>query len=291
MIVPFPPGSLIDATARVMADRMRRSLGQPIIIENVTGADGNNGTARAARARADGYTIEIGQISTHALNGGFYSLSYDVLNDFAPISPIATGPIVYFARKTMPAKDLAQLIAWLRVNSGKASAGIYSVGGRLVAALFQKETATQFNIIPYRGSPPALQDLMAGQIDICLAGTPADLPLARSGSIKAYAVTGERRLAAAPEIPTVGELGLPTLSFSSWFGLFTPKGTTKDIISKLNAAVVDALADPAARSWFVHLGWEAVPQDQQTPEALRRLQQATIEKWWPIIKELGIRAE
>jgi tripartite-type tricarboxylate transporter receptor subunit TctC len=207
MIVPFASGGVLDATGRVLADRMRRSLGQPVIIENVTGADGNIATARAARARADGYTIELGLNSTHALNGGFYSLSYDVLNDFAPISPITTGQNVYFARKTVPANDLGELIAWLRANPGKASAGIYSGGSRLVSALFQKETGTQFNIIPYRGGAPALQDLVAGQIDIYLAGAPADLPLLRSGSIKAYAVTGERRLAAAPEIPTVGELG------------------------------------------------------------------------------------
>jgi tripartite-type tricarboxylate transporter receptor subunit TctC len=291
MIVPFPPGGLLDSTGRIIADRMQRSLGQPVIIENVTGADGSIGTARAARARADGYTIELGQNGTHALNGGFYSLSYDVLNDFAAISPIATGSVVYFARKAMPAKDLAELIVWLRANPGKASAGIYTVGGRLISASFQKETGTQFNIVPYRGGPPAIQDLVAGQIDICLPGLPFDLPLMRSGSIKAYAVTGARRLAAAPEIPTVGELEFPTLSYSSWFGLFAPKGTTKDIISRLNAAVVNALADPAVRSWLVDQGWESVAQDQQSPEGLRRLQEADIERWWPIIKELGIKAE
>ncbi len=292
MIVPLAAGGGIDATGRVLADRMRRSLGQPVIIENVTGADGNIATARAARARPDGYTIEIGFISTHALNGAFYSLSYDVLNDFAPISPIVTFSGVYFGRKTMPAKDLQELIAWLKANPTKASAGIYSVGSRLISAHFQRETGTQFTLVPYRGLAPVLQDMAAGQIDICLAGVPAFLPLVRAGSIKAYAVTSERRLAAAPEIPTVGELGLPRLSYPpSWFGLFAPKGTPKDIINKLNAAVVDALADAATRSRLVDLGEEIIPDDQQSPEALRALQEAAIKKWWPLIKEFGIKAE
>jgi tripartite-type tricarboxylate transporter receptor subunit TctC len=292
MIVPLAAGGGLDATGRVLADRMRHSLGQPVIIENVTGADGNIATARAARARPDGYTIEIGFRSTHALNGAFYSLSYDVLNDFAPISPIVTFPGVYYGRNTMPAKDLQELIAWLKANPTKASAGIYSVGSRLLSAYFQKETGTQFTLIPYRGAVPGLQDLAAGQIDIFLAGVPAFLPLMHEGRIKAYAVTSERRLAAAPEIPTVGELGLPRLSDSTaWFGLFAPKGTPRDIINKLNAAVVDALADAATRSRLADLGEEIIPDDQQSPEALRALQEADIKKWWPLIKELGIKAE
>jgi tripartite-type tricarboxylate transporter receptor subunit TctC len=291
MIVPLAAGGGMDATARVLADRMRRSLGQPVIIENVTGADGNIATARAERARADGYTIEIGNQSTHALNGAVYSLSYDVLNDFAPISPIVSFSIVYYGRKTIPAKDLQELIAWLKANPTKASAGNVSVGSRLISEQFQKETGTQFTLVPYRGLAPALQDMAAGQIDICLAGLPAFLPLVRSGNIRAYAVTSERRLAAAPEIPTVRELGLPRLSYSSWFGLFAPKGTPKDIINKLNAAVVDALADAATRSRLVDLGEEIIPDDQQSPKALRALQEADIKRWWPLIKELGIKAE
>ena len=183
----------------------------------------------------------------------------------------------------MPARNLQELIAWLKANPTKASAGIYGVGGRLASAYFQRETGTQFTLIPYRGAAPALQDLAAGQIDIFLAGGPADLPLMRAGSIKAYAVTSERRLEAAPEIPTVGQLGLPGLSFPpSWFGLFAPKATPKDIINKLHAAVVDALADAATRSRLVDLGEEVIPDDQQSPEALRALQEADIKKWWPL---------
>jgi len=270
---------------------MRRSLGQPVIIENVTGADGSIGTARAARASADGYTIELGIMSTHVLNGAFYSLPYDVLNDFTPISPLFAVPVVFFARKTMPAKNLNELIVWLKANPNKASAGIYSVGGRLIATFFQKETGTQFAIVPYRGGAPAVQDLVAGQIDLFLVGTPADLPLMRSGSIKAYAVTSDMRLTAAPEIPTVAELELPALSISSWGGLFAPKGTPREIVARLNAAVVDALADEAVRSRLVDLGLEIFPRERQTPEALAAKQKADAEKWWPIIKELGITAE
>jgi tripartite-type tricarboxylate transporter receptor subunit TctC len=292
LIVPLAAGGGLDATARVLAERMRRSLGQPVVVENVTGGDGNIATARAAHARPDGYTIEIGNPSTHALNGAFYSLSYDVLNDFVPISPIVTVSGIYYGRKTMPANDLQELIAWLKANPGKASVGVYSGVGRLVSEHFQKETGTRFTFVPYRGLGPVLQDMAAGEIDLCLSGLPAFLPLMRAGTIKAYAVTSERRLAVAPEIPTVGELGLPRLSYAPfWFGLFAPKGTPKDIINKLNAAVVDALADAATRSRLVDLGEEIIPDDQQSPEALRALQEADIKKWWPLIKEFGVKAE
>jgi tripartite-type tricarboxylate transporter receptor subunit TctC len=291
IILPLAAGGGLDASGRVLAERMRRSLGQPVIIENVAGADGSIGTGRAARARADGYTIGLGVMSTHVLNGAFYSLPYDVLNDFAPIAPLSAVPAVFFARKTIPARDLNELIEWLKANPNKASAGIFSIAGRLLTTFFQKATETKFAIVPYRGGAPALQDLVAGQIDLFLAGVPADLPLMRSGSIKAYAVTSVMRLAAAPEIPTVAELKLPALSFSTWVGLFAPKGTPGEIVARLNAAVVDALGDQAVRSRLVDLGWEIFPRERQTPESLAAIQKADVEKWWPIIKELGIKAE
>jgi len=217
MVVPYPAGGLADAVARVLAEPMRGSLGQPIIIENVSGADGSIGTGRVARAKPDGYTIELGSISTNMLNGAFYSLPYDVVNDFAPISPLATLPYVLFGRKTMPAKDLNELIAWLKANPNKASAGLASSFLRLATAFFQRETGTQFTLVPYRGSAPAIQDLVAGQIDMSF-DTPVQLPLMRAGSIKAYATTSDARSAIAPDIPTFGEMGLP-LSLSAWFGL------------------------------------------------------------------------
>jgi tripartite-type tricarboxylate transporter receptor subunit TctC len=291
LIVPLAAGGALDAIARVLAERMRPSLGQPVIIANVTGADGNIAKGRTVRARPDGYTIEIGFRGTHVMNGGFYSLPYDLVNDFAPISPVFTTPLVFFAKETMPANDLRELIAWLKANPNKASAAVYSAEGRLGAAFFQKETGTQFAMVPYRGGAPAVQDPVAGHVDLYLFGTPANLEVARAGSIKAYAVTSDTRLAFAPDIPTVSEMGPPALTDSSWTGFFAPKGTPRDIIDKLNAAVVETLAEAGARSRIGALGFEIFPREQQTPEFLGDLQKADIAKWWPIIKEFGIRAE
>jgi tripartite-type tricarboxylate transporter receptor subunit TctC len=290
MIVPFAAGGVISVVGQIVAERMRSSLGQPIIIENVGGADGSIGVGRAARARPDGYTIDLGSNSTHVLNGALYSLQYDVLNDFAPIAGVATAPVVLFARKSMPAKDLRELIAWLSVNPDKASIGIGVATFHLLAELFMKETGSRFTFVPYRGFAPAYQDLAAGQIDL-LFGAPDQLPLMRAGGIKAYAVTTNTRLALAPDIPTFAEMGLPALSLSIWGGLFAPRGTPRDIIAKLNAAVVDALADPALQTRLADLGYEVVRRDQQTPEALGALVKADAEKWWPLIKEFGIKAE
>jgi tripartite-type tricarboxylate transporter receptor subunit TctC len=269
---------------------MRKSLAQPILIENVGGAEGNIGTGRAARARADGYTITAGTLSTHVLNGAFYSLPYDVLNDFVPISPLVTAPFLLCAKKTMTAKELNKLIVWLKANPSKASAAIGASTIRLLTAFFQRETGTQFAFVPYRGGPPAVQDLMAGQIDFSFL-TPDFLPLVRAGSIRAYAVTRDTRLALAPDIPTFAEMGLPALSFSTWIGFFAPKGTPREIVGKLNGAVVDALSNATVRSRLADLGWEIFPREQRTPEALGAMVRANAEKWWPIIKELGIKLE
>jgi tripartite-type tricarboxylate transporter receptor subunit TctC len=290
MIVPFPAGGGTDVNGRVIAERMSGLLGRPVIVENISGADGSIGTGRAARARPDGYTIVVGQTSTFVLNGAMYSLRYDVLNDFAPISPLVEQPLILLAKKAMPPNDLRELIAWLKANPNKTSAGVTAVGGRLLAAFFQKETGTHFALVPYRGTPTAVQDLMAGQIDLWFSGV-VPLPLVQAGSIKAYAVTSDRRSAKAPDIPTFAEMGLPALAFSEWFGLFAPKGTPKEIIGRLNAAAVEALADPAARSRFVDIGLEVFPRERQTPETLGALVKAGAEKWWPIIKEFGIKAE
>ena len=290
MIVPSPAGAASDTIGRLVAERMRGSLGQPIIIENVSGASGSIGTGRAARARPDGYTIVIGFNSSHALNGALYSLRYDVLNDFEPISPLVMGPIVFYARKTMPAKDLNDLIDWLKANPDKASAGIATVGYHLITALFQKQTGTKFTLVPYRGVPTALQDLVAGRIDL-LFGSPDLLPVVRGGIIKAYAVTSDTRFAQAPDTPTFAEMGVPAVFWSTWNGLFAPRGTPRDIIGKLNAATVEALADPLVRSRIADLGYDTVPRERQTPETLAGFQKADAEKWWPIIKELALKAE
>jgi tripartite-type tricarboxylate transporter receptor subunit TctC len=290
MIVPFPAGAGYDTIGRIIAERMRASLGQPIIIENVGGADGSIGVGRAARATPDGYTIVVGGQSVHVLNGALYSLPYDVVNDFTPISPLAGTSLVLFSRKGLPANDLPELIDWLKAHPEKASAAIGIASVHLVTASFQKQTGTHFAFVPYRGTAPAMQDLVAGHIDL-LFDTPLQIPLVRAGSIKAFAVTNDVRLAVAPGIPTFAEIGLPGVSYTGWYGLFAPRGTPKDIIAKLNAAAVGALADPAVRSRIADLGYDIVPNKRQTPEALGALQKADAEKWWPIIKELGIKAE
>jgi tripartite-type tricarboxylate transporter receptor subunit TctC len=290
MIVAIAPGSASDVVGRIVAERMKGALGQPVIVENVSGANGSIGVGRLARATPDGYTIDIGFLGGHVLNGAFYSLPYDVLNDFEPISPVTTAPGVLYARKTIPAKDLDELIAWLKANPDKASIGITAVGPHLTAVLFKRETGTHFALVPYRGAAPALQDLMAGQIDLYLDG-PVQLPLVRGGSMRAFAVAGDTRLAVAPEIPTFAEMGLPAVSYSAWNGLFAPKGTPKDIIAKLNAAAVETLADPAVRSRLAALGAEIFPRERQTPDALGALVRDGAEKWWPLIKEFGIAAE
>src|SRR6267143_4876516 len=265
--------------------------GQPVIIENVAGANGRIAVGRAARARPDGYTIDLGMVSTHVFIGALYSLPYDVLNDFEPISPLATLQYVLFAGKTMPANDLNELIAWLKANPHKASAGVTAVSLELILSRFQKETGTHFALAPYRGAAPAMQDLVAGQIDL-IVDTLLQLPLVRSGSIKAYAVTSDTRFATASEIPTLAEMGLPALSWSgSWYGFFAPRGTPNEIIGKLSAAAVETLADPAVRSRLADLGMEVFPRERQTPEALGALVKADAEKWWPLIKEWGIKAE
>jgi tripartite-type tricarboxylate transporter receptor subunit TctC len=290
MIVPGAAGGPADVLARLMAERMRGSLGQSIIIENVTGADGSIAVGQAARAKPDGNTIGIGNMSTHVLNGAFYPLQYDVLNAFAPIAPLVTTPLLLFARKTVPAKDLPELIAWLKANPNSASVGIPTSVYRLLTRFFQKETGTQFTLVPYRGAAPARQDLVAGQIDL-LFDQPDALALVRAGSIKAYAVTSDARVALAPGIPTFAENGLPTLSWSGWYGFFAPRGTPKDAIDKLNAATVATLADPTVRSRLDGLGLGLFSPEQQTPDALGALVKAAAEKWWPVIKEFGIKAE
>jgi tripartite-type tricarboxylate transporter receptor subunit TctC len=293
MIVPFAAGGPTDTIARILAEHMRVSLGQPVILENVTGAAGSIGVGRVARAAGDGYTLVIGVWGTHVLNGAIYPLQYDLLKDFEPISLLASNPMVIVAKKVMPAKDLMELIAWLKANPDKASAGTTGTGGasHVAAILFQKETGTRFQFVPYRGLAPAMQDLVAGQIDMMIDNPATSLPQARAGTIKAYATTAKARLAAAPDIPTADEAGLPGFNVSQWTALWAPKGTPKDIIAKLNEAVVESLADKNVLVRLADLGQSVAPRDQQTPESLGAYQKAEIEKWWPIIKAANIKGE
>jgi len=293
LIVPFAAGGPLDAMARILSERMRVSLGQPVIIEIVTGAGGSIGFGRVARAAPDGYTFGLGMWSTHVVNGVIYNLPYDVRSDFEPISLLVQNADLIVGKSALPADDLKGLIAWLKANPDKATWGTQGVGGpsHVGGILFQQLTGTRFGFVPYRGLAPAMQDLVAGQIDLVLPPPDIALPQIRAGKIKAYAVTAKNRLAAAPEIPTVDEAGLPGFYFSVWTAFWAPKGTPKDIVAKLNAAVVESLADPAARARFSELGQEVFPREQQTPEALAALHKAEIDKWWPILKAANIKAE
>ncbi len=293
VIMPFAAGGPLDTIGPIMAERMRVSLGQTVIIENVTGAAGSIAVGRVARAAPDGYTLSIGSWATHVLNGAIYALQYDVLNDFEPVSLITTQPVLIVAKKSMPANDLKELIAWLQANPDKAAQGTAGAGSvlHIAGVFFQRETGTRFQFVPYRGAAPAIQDLLAGQIDLIFDLAADSLPQVRAGTIKAYAVTAKNRLAAAPNIPTVDEAGLPGFYVSNWQAFWVPKGTPKGVIGKLNSAVVDALADPAVRQRLADLGQDFLPIEEQTPEALGALQKAEIEKWWPIIKAANIKAE
>jgi tripartite-type tricarboxylate transporter receptor subunit TctC len=291
IVVPFPAGGSTDIIGRILAERMRASLGQTIIIENVGGAGGSIGVGRVARAVPDGYTLDIGQWDTHVANGATYPLSYDLQNGFEPIALISSNPLLILAKKAMPADDLKGLIAWLKANPDKASQAVPTAGSHVAGILFQKETSTRFQFVPYRGGGPAMQDLVAGQIDMLIVQAAAALSQVRAGAIKAYAATSKSRFAAAPDIPTVDEAGLPGLHISGWFGLYAPKGTPKTVIDKLNAAVMDALADATVRSRLANAGQEIPPREQQTPQALGAFTKAEIEKWWPIIKAANIKGE
>jgi tripartite-type tricarboxylate transporter receptor subunit TctC len=293
IVVPFPAGGPTDMIGRILAERMRASLGQPMTVENVAGAGGSLGVGRVARAAPDGYTLVVGIQNTHVLNGVVYRLQYDPVKDFEPVALTARTSPVIVAKRTMPAKDLNEFIAWLKANPNKASQATAGVGSpqHISGLFFQSLTGTKFQFVPYRGAAPAMQDLMSGQVDMAIDSPVVALPQIRAGTIKGYAIAAKRRSVAAPEIPTVDEAGLPGFHVSNWFALFAPRGVPKDITAKLNAAVLDALADPAVRRRIADIGLEIPPREEQTPEALAAVQRADIEKWWPIIKAAGIKAE
>src|SRR5436190_5912781 len=294
MVVPFAAGGPTDTIARIMGERMRQTLGQTVIVENVAGAAGSIGVGRVAKAAPDGYTVSIGHWSTHVVNGAIYQLPYDVLNDFEPISLVVTqAPQLAVVEKSLPVNNLTELIAWLKANPDKASQGTAGAGSasHVSGVYFQKQTGTSFQFVPYRGTGPAMQDLVAGQIDLMFDQAANSLPQVRNGNVKAFAVTAKSRLPSAPDIPTMDEAGMPGFYISVWHALWVPKGTPKDITSRLTGAVVEALADPAVRRRLDDLGQEIPPRDQQTPEVLFAHHKAEIEKWWPIIKAANVKGE
>jgi len=293
LVVPFPAAGPADVLARILGERMRESLGQPLVIENVTGAAGSIATARAARATPDGHTFILGNLGTHVVNGAIYPLQHDLVKDFEPISMLPSNHQLLIAGAATPAKDLKELIVRLKANADKVTIGNAGPGSpsHLTAVYFQNALDARFQLVPYRGTPQVLQDVIAGQIDLVFDQASSSLPLVRSGKVKTYGVTAKVRLASAPDIATIDESGLPGFYASIWFGLWAPKDTPRPIITRLNGAVVDALADPGVRARLADLGSDIPAREQQTPEALGAFQKAEIEKWWPIIKAAGIKAE
>jgi len=293
MVVPFAAGGPVDAVARILSVPMSQALGQAVLVDYTVGAAGTIGVGRVARAAPDGYTLSIGHWATHVINAAIYPLQYDVLRDLEPVGMICANPLLIVTRASFPAKDLKELIAWLKANPDKASVGTAGVGSgsHMGGIYFQNATGTKVQYIPYKGTGPAMQDLLAGRLDFMVDQASNSLPQVRAGKIKALAVTARTRLSAAPEIPTVDEAGLPRLYVSVWFAIWAPNGTPRDIVAKLNATMVSALADPAVRQRLSDLGQEIVPREQQSPEALVAFHKSEAEKWWPLVKAAGIKPE
>jgi tripartite-type tricarboxylate transporter receptor subunit TctC len=291
LVVPFPAAGPADVLARILSERMRALLGQPVIIDNIAGAAGSIGVGRVARAAPDGYTLILGNLGTHVFNGAIYSLGYDVVNDFEPISLLPSNNQLIIGRNAIPAKNLLELVTWVKANSDKVTCGTAGPGSpsHIAAAYFQSMLGVRFQLVPYRGTPQVIQDLVAGQVDLVFDQVSSSLAQVRSGKIKAFAVTAKSRLAAAPEIPSVDEAGLPGFYTTFWFGLWAPKDTPRSIIERLNAAVVEVMADTIVQSRLAELGSEIPASEQQNPDALAALQKAEIDRWWPIIRQANIK--
>jgi tripartite-type tricarboxylate transporter receptor subunit TctC len=292
-IVPFAAGGPSDAMMRILGERMKATLGQAILIENVTGAGGSIGVGRAVRSPPDGYTLSFGHLGTHVANGAIYKLGYDLVADLEPVVLLPSNPMVVVTKNAVPAKSLGELLAWLRSRPTPAAAGTAGAGsGSHIAGLyFENVTGIKLQYVPYRGTAPALNDLVAGQIDLIVDQTSNSINQIRAGTIRAYAVTDDKRVESAPDIPTTDEAGLPGFHMTLWSGLWVPKGTPTEIVAKLNAAAVEALNDPAVRKQLENLGLQMPPQDQMAPQALGTWQKAEIAKWWPMIKAADVKVE
>ncbi len=293
VIVPFAAGGPSDAMMRILGERMKTTLGEAILVENVTGAGGSIGVGRAVRSPPDGYTLSFGHLGTHVANGAVYKLGYDLVADLEPVVLLPSNPMIIVSKNAVPAKSLSELLAWLRSLTTPAAAGTAGAGsGSHIAGLyFESVTGIKLQYVPYRGTAPAMNDLVAGQIDLIVDQTSNSINQVRAGTIRAYAVTDDKRVDQAPDIPTTDEAGLPGFHMTLWSGLWVPKGTPKEIVTKLNAAAVDALNDPAVRKQLENLGLQMPPSDQLTPDALGAWQKAEIAKWWPMIKAANVKVD
>jgi tripartite-type tricarboxylate transporter receptor subunit TctC len=293
LLVPFAPGGITDIIGRVVGERMRVSLGQPVIIENVSGASGGLAVNRLHRSAPDGYTIIIGQWTSHVGGAATNNFGFSILDDFQPLSLLSIGPLWIIGGGHLPVKDMKELIVWLKANPKRGAAGTSGLGGGTHMCLldFQHKTGTQFPLIPYRGVAPVMQDMLAGQIDLSCPEAGQTLPQFRAGSIKAFAVLSPKRWFAAPDVPTIDEAGVPGLHFPFWHALWAPKGTPQDVVAKLNAAISDALADPVVKQKLIDLGHEIAAPEQQTPAGLYAVHKADVDRWWPIIKAADIKPQ
>jgi tripartite-type tricarboxylate transporter receptor subunit TctC len=293
IVAPTSPGGPPDTIGRILGERMRVTLGQPVVVENVTGAGGSLGVQRVARSAPDGYTVSIGHLNSHVFTGAVYNLTFDLLKDLAPVTLLTSSPMLFVARSGFPPGSVTELIAWMKAHPKGAAFGSVGVGGpaKVWATDFQKKIGIEFQFVPYRGAAAIVQDLIAGQIDLGCVEASNVVAHLNGGKIKPYAVLSQARWAAAPDVPTIDEAGLPGFHMSFWHGLWVPKGTPQEAIGKLDTAAVDALGDSAVRARLAQIGQDIVPREQQTPEALALHHKAEIEKWWPIIKAAGIKAE
>src|SRR6195952_534320 len=293
VIVPFSAGGPSDAMMRILAERMKTTLGEAVLIENVTGAGGSIGVGRAVRSPPDGYTISFGHLGTHVANGAIYKLGYDLVTDLEPVALLPSNPMIVVSKNAVPAKSLKELLEWLKAKPTPATAGTAGAGsGSHIAGLyFENVSGVKLQYVPYRGTGPALNDLVAGQIDVIVDQTSNSISQVRAGNIRAYAISAEKRIDSAPDIPTADEAGLPGFHMTLWSGLWVPKGTPKDIIAKLNAAAVEALADPPVRKQLANLGLQIPLVDRLSPEALGAWQSAEIAKWWPMIKAANVKVD
>ena len=293
IIVPFAAGGPSDAMSRILAERMKTTLGEAILIENVTGAGGSIGVGRAVHSAPDGYTIGFGHLGTHVANGAIYKLGYDLVADLEPVVLLPSNPMIIVSKNAVPAKSLKELLAWLKSRPAPPTAGTAGAGsGSHIAGLyFESVSGIKLQYVPYRGTAPAMNDLVAGQIDLIVDQTSNSISQVRAGTIRAYAVTDEKRVESAPDIPTTDEAGLPGFHMTLWSGLWLPKGTPKEIVTRINAAAVEALNDPAVKKQLENLGLQMPPKDQLSPQALGDWQKAEIAKWWPMIKAANVKVE